>query len=103
MAKYSKKFNPQRLLWDARETTSHAIRHDKWVNQMFGSADAAGLRGDSRFVVLAARLIEERKKLIEDRALYAEALRLRELTLKKAPKGGFKRWVERTTAFLRGA
>lgn len=69
--KINERINPNDLLWDARNTTSHAIRNDRWVNTMFSRADSSGLSGDSRFVVLAADLIRERRRLIKDRDLFA--------------------------------
>jgi len=80
--KYNKKTDPRELLWDARRVTSAAIRNDRTINTIFSNADRSGLSGDSRFVVLSAALINERKKLIEDRNIYAEAVRT--LTQKQA-------------------
>lgn len=89
----NRKISSDELLWDARKATSHAIRHDRWVNTMFSRADASGLSGDSRFVVLAADLIRERRRLIKDRDVFAAAVA--ELTQKKVNR------IERLTNYIK--
>lgn len=91
--KINKRINPNDLLWDARKTTSHAIRNDRWVNTRFGRADSCGLSGDSRFVVLCADLIRERQRLIKDRDVFAVAVA--ELTQKKVNR------IERLTNYIK--
>jgi hypothetical protein len=105
------------MLWEARGAISKAIRSDKWVNSIFKEADQRGLNGDSRFVVMCARLILERRRLIEDRDIYAQSVadlsRLLALMQKQNTtwtvrfinrmRERFYQWHERIMFFLRGA
>lgn len=62
-----RKGNPQEMVWESRDTTSTAIRKDPFVASVFKSADFSGVKGDTRFVVLAAALINDRRRIINDR------------------------------------